>query len=335
MPCLIIAELSANHNNDLQLALKTVEAAIDSGADAIKVQTYRAESLALDVDNEYFGPKTFGPWKGWRPWDLYKEASLPYEWHVPIKELVESRGKLFFSSPFDLEAVDFLEELDVPIYKIASFEINDIPLIRKAAATKKPIIISTGVASIEDIELAVKTCRDVGNEDITLLKCTSEYPAKISDANLNKMLDFKDRFGVKIGLSDHTEGAIVALASAALGATVIEKHFILDRKAGGVDSAFSMQPEEFSAMVQQVRAVESTLGEVDYEVKSADIQRKRSLFATQDIKAGSAFTAENVRSLRPNIGLEPIHYDELLTQTASRDLLKGDPIKADDVASSK
>lgn len=331
MPCLIIAELSANHNNDLALALKTVEAAIDSGADAIKVQTYRAESLALDVDNEYFGPKTFGPWKGWRPWDLYAEASLPYEWHEPIKELVESRGKLFFSSPFDLEAVDFLETLAVPIYKIASFEINDIPLIRKAAATQKPMIISTGVASIEDIELAVQTCREQGNNDITLLKCTSEYPAKISDANLRKMLDFAQRFGVKVGLSDHTQGFTVAAAAAALGATVIEKHFILNRADGGVDSAFSMQPEEFSVMVQQVRAIESTLGEVDYTVKAADVQRKRSLFATQDIKAGEAFTADNVRSLRPNVGLEPIHYDQLLTQFAKCDLKKGDPITTESI----
>lgn len=331
MSCLIIAELSANHNNNLDTALHTAQAAIDSGADAIKVQTYRPESLALDIDNEIFGPKTEGPWKGWRPWDLYKEACLPYEWHYPIKELVEKQGKIFFSSPFDLEAVDFLEELEVPIYKIASFEINDIPLIRKAAATQKPIIISTGVASIEDIELAVKTCREIGNEDITLLKCTSEYPAQISDANLTKMLDFRDRFGVKIGLSDHTEGSIVALASAALGAKVIEKHFILDRKLGGVDSAFSMEPKEFNAMVHQVRAVESTLGSVDYEVKSSDKKRKRSLFATKDIKAGESFTSKNVRSLRPNVGLAPVHYDSLLTQVANRDILAGDPIQASDI----
>lgn len=331
MKSLIIAELSANHNNDLNLALETVQAAIDSGADAIKVQTYKAESLSLDVNNAYFGPKEFGPWKGWRPWDLYKEASLSYDWHKPIQELVESQGKIFFSSPFDLEAVDFLETLKVPLYKIASFEINDIPLIRKAAETLKPIIISTGVASINDIELAVSTCLEAGNKDITLLKCTSEYPAQISDANLKKMLDLKQHFPVKVGLSDHTAGFTVAVAAAALGAEVIEKHFILSRAAGGVDAAFSMEPNEFKNMVQQVRLTESALGIVDYEVKPADLQRKRSLFVTQDIKKGDVLTAENIRSLRPCVGLEPVYYDEVLGQKAVCDLVKGEPLQMKDI----
>ena len=225
----IIAELSANHNNDLDLALRTVKAAADSGADAIKVQTYTADSLAIDVDNEFFGPKKEGLWKGIRPYDLYKGASLPYEWHAPIQKAAKEHGLVFFSSSFDLEGVDFLESLNVPLYKIASFEITDIPLIEYTASKGKPIIISTGVASEEDINLAVETCKKVGNNDITLLKCTSQYPAKIEDANLSTITDMKKRFNVKIGLSDHTMGDIVPTTAVALGAVVIEKHFILDR----------------------------------------------------------------------------------------------------------
>lgn len=332
MSCFIIAEISANHNNDLDLALQTVQAAIDAGADAIKVQTFKPESLALDVDNEIFGPKTEGAWKGWRPWDLYEKASLPYEWHLPIQELVTSQDKVFFSSPFDLAAVDFLETLQVPLYKIASFEINDVPLIRKAAATGKPIIISTGVASFEEIQTAVETCRSVGNNDITLLKCTSEYPATYEQANLNKMLDLAKQFSVKIGLSDHSEGFVVPMSAVALGATVVEKHIILSRENGGLDAAFSMEPDEFSEMVSKVRQVESTLGEVDYHVAETDEKRKRSLFVTQAVKAGEPFTKENVKSLRPNIGLSPLHYDRVLSKVAKSDLAVGDPIQESDLA---
>ncbi|WP_029407169.1 pseudaminic acid synthase [Thiomicrorhabdus sp. Milos-T2] len=331
MSVFIIAEISANHNNDLDLALKTVQAAIDSGADAIKVQTFKPESLALDVDNEIFGPKKQGAWKGWRPWDLYQKAALPYEWHIPIKELVESSGKVFFSSPFDLDAVDFLESLKVPLYKIASFEINDIPLISKVASTGKPIIISTGVAGLDEIEQAVEACHFANNFDITLLKCTSEYPAKISEANLNKMLDLKKRFPVKVGLSDHSEGFIVPIVATSLGAEVIEKHFILDRSNGGLDSVFSMEPAEFSQMVDLVRSSEKALGNVSYDVSENDQYRKRSLFAISPIRRGEVFTAENVKSLRPNIGLAPLNYYEIINKKATQNIEVGAPLKQEHI----
>jgi len=331
MSALIIAEISANHNQDLELALQTVQAAIDAGADAIKVQTFKPESLALNVDNEIFGPKKKGAWKGWKPWDLYQKAALPYEWHEPIKNLTESQGKEFFSSPFDLDAVDFLEELGVSRYKIASFEINDIPLIRKASQTLKPIILSTGVATLEDIELAVETCRDSGNNDITLLKCTSEYPATIEQANLRKMLDMHQRFKVKVGLSDHTEGFLVPVAAVAMGAVVIEKHIILNRELGGLDSAFSVEPSEFAQMVSMVRQVEPTLGNVDYEVSDWDQSRKRSLFITRPVKKGERLTHENVRSLRPNVGVEPQFLDSVLGLFALKDFEVGHPLTAEDL----
>lgn len=323
----IIAELSANHNNDLDLALRTVKAAADSGADAIKVQTYTADSLAIDVNNEFFGPKKEGLWKGIRPYDLYKEASLPYDWHKPIQKAAKEHGLVFFSSPFDLEGVDFLESLNVPLYKIASFEITDIPLIEYTASKGKPIIISTGVASEEDINLAVETCKKVGNNDITLLKCTSQYPAKIEDANLSTITDMKKRFNVKIGLSDHTMGDIVPTTAVALGAVVIEKHFILDRNLGGADSSFSMEPKEFKEMVEKVRLVEASLGEISYKISEKDIYKRRSLFAVKDIDEGEVFTKENIRSVRPGVGLHTKYYKTLLGEKSTKAYKKGDPLK--------
>lgn len=330
MSVFIIAEISANHNQNLDLALQTVQAAIDAGADAIKVQTFKPESMALDVDNAIFGPKTYGAWKGWRPWDLYKKAALPYEWHKPIQEMTLASGKEFFSSPFDTDAVTFLQDLGVSRYKIASFEINDIPLIYATAQTLKPLILSTGVATLKDIELALETCRAAGNNDITLLKCTSEYPSTVERADLSKMIDMRSRFSVNVGLSDHTSGFIVAAAATALGATVIEKHFILDRTHGGLDSAFSMEPHEFSQMVSVVRDTELTLGEVNYDVSIQDQRRKRSLFVIQPIKAGERFSPENLRSLRPNIGLQPKRLSEVLGARATRDLQLGHPLTEDD-----
>lgn len=327
MSVFIIAEISANHNNDFKLACDTVKAAAAAGADAVKVQTFGPESLALDVDNEYFGPKTEGAWKGWKPWDLYKKASLPYEWHAPLQRLASKLGLVFFSSPFDLGAVDFLESLDVPMYKIASFEINDIPLIYKVAKTGKPIIISTGVASVDDIELALETCRDAENNQITLLKCTSEYPAKIDMANLIMLQDFKEKFSVDVGVSDHSMGSLIPIVGVALGAKVIEKHLILDRKLGGLDSDFSMEPLEFTQMVEDVRNACVALGEVNYIVKPKDQQRKRSLFAIEDIKQGDILTEKNIRSLRPNVGLEPKYYSQLLGEISHEDIKKGQPIK--------
>ncbi|MFG0590567.1 pseudaminic acid synthase [Myroides odoratimimus] len=323
----IIAELSANHNNDLDIALETVRAAAKSGADAIKVQTYKASSLALDVDNEYFGPKKEGLWKGIRPYDLYADAALPYEWHNILKQEAEKEGLIFFSSPFDLEGVDFLEELGVSIYKIASFEITDIPLIRYTASKGKPMIISTGVANEEDIMLALDTCYEVNNYDVTLLKCTSQYPAVVADANLATIRDMEKRFNVEIGLSDHTMGYVVPMAATALGAKVIEKHFILDRKLGGADSTFSMEPAEFKEMVDNVRLVEESLGKVKYTITESDKYKRRSLFAVEDIQIGEVFSNNNVKSLRPGVGLHPKKLQSLLGTKSKLSFKKGDPLK--------
>ena len=322
----IIAEISANHNNDFELAVKTIEAMADSGADAVKVQTYTADSLCIDVDNEYFKERTEGLWKGYHPYDLYEEAAMPYEWQPKLKKVAENLGLDFFSSPFDKEGVDFLETLHVSKYKIASFEITDIPLIEYAASKGKPMIISTGVAEIEDIQLAVDTCRKVGNEDITLLKCTSNYPATLEDSNLITIPDLKERFEVNVGVSDHTMGHIVPVVAVSLGAKVVEKHFILDRSLGGPDSAFSMEPAEFKHMVKEVRNAEKTLGHVNYEVSEKDKLRRRSLFAVMDIKKGEKFTEENIRSIRPGYGMHPKLYHEILNNMTNTDVSRGTPL---------
>lgn len=294
-----------------------------SGADAVKVQTYRPESLTIDMDTGYFAPRTEGLWKGYTPWKLYTEAAMPYDWQPKLKKIAEDLGLIFFSSPFDLEAVDFLEGINVPMYKIASFEITDIPLIEYAASKGKPMIISTGVADENDIQLALDACRKVGNNDITLLKCTSQYPATIEQANLLTIPDMKQRFGVKVGVSDHTMGSMVPVVAVSLGATVVEKHFILDRSLGGPDAAFSMEPHEFKEMVQAVRQAESALGEVNYDVPDKDKNRRRSLFVVEDIKAGEVFTEKNIRSIRPGYGLHPKYYKEVLGKRAKVDLERG------------
>lgn len=323
----IIAELSANHNNDFDLAVRTIEAMASSGADAVKVQTYTPDSLTLEVDNEYFGPLKQGLWKGRTPYELFQEASMPYDWQPKLKKITESLGLDFFSSPFDLKGVDFLEqEVKVERYKIASLEITDIPMISYTASKGKPMIISTGVAELSDIEAAVKACRKVGNEDITLLKCTSEYPAPFDMANLRTIPNLKNTFGVKVGVSDHTMGSTVPIVAVALGAEVIEKHFILDRSLGGPDSAFSMEPSEFKEMVRQVREAEAALGKVSYEVSEKSKLRRRSLFVTEDIKAGEPFSERNIRSIRPGYGLHPKHYQEILGTQAKRDYKRGEPL---------
>lgn len=320
----IIAELSANHNNDFNLAVKTIKAMAFSGADAVKVQTYTPDSLSLDVDNEYFGPRKEGLWKGRRPYDLFQEAGMPYAWQPKLQKITHELGMEFFSSPFDKEGVDFLESLNVPNYKIASLEITDIPLIEYTASKGKPMIISTGVAEIGDIELALEACYRVGNRDVTLLKCTSQYPATIEQANLKTMVDMKERFGVKVGLSDHTIGALVPTVAVSLGAEVVEKHFILDRSLGGPDSAFSMEPHEFAEMVKAVRATEKALGKITYQVSDADKARRRSLFVVKDIKKGEKITKDNVRSIRPGHGLHPKYLPEVLGKIAKQDLDKGE-----------
>lgn len=322
----IIAELSANHNNDFDLAVRTIEAIAKTGADAVKVQTYTADSLVLNVDNEYFGARKDGLWKGRTLYDLYEEGSLPYAWHFQLKEATERLGMTFFSSPFSIKDVNFLEELEIPMYKIASFEINDIPLIEYVASKGKPVIISTGVASLDDIELAVSTCRKAGNNDITLLKCTSEYPAKISDANLLNIPDLKKRFNVKVGVSDHTMGSIVPMTSIALGATVVEKHVILDRKLGGVDSSFSMEPQEFKLMVDECHAVYSALGKVNYDQPEKNKFRRRSLFVAEDIKKGELLTMNNIKSVRPGNGLHPKFLKSIIGKKVNKDIKRGTPL---------
>lgn len=327
---LIIAELSANHNNNFDLAAETIESMAASGADAVKVQTYRPESLTIDLDTGFFAPKTQGLWKGYTPWELYKEASMPYEWQLKLKKIAEDLGLTFFSSPFDLEGVDFLESINCPIYKIASFEITDIPLIAHVASKGKPIIISTGVATMDDIQLALDTCRQAGNNQVTLLKCTSQYPATIEQANLKTMIDIKERFNVKVGLSDHTMGSLVPTVAVSLGAEVVEKHFILDRKLGGPDSAFSMEPNEFREMVDAVRNVESALGKINYDVALEDKNRRRSLFAVKSIKKGDLFTNENIRSIRPGVGLHPKYLKDIIGVRATRNIERGTPLEISD-----
>lgn len=322
----IIAELSANHNNDFNMAVSTIKAMAEAGADAVKIQTYTADSLTIDVDNEYFQVRTEGLWKGYRPYDLFKEAAMPYEWQPKLQQIAKTLNLDFFSSPFDKEGVDFLESMEVSKYKIASFEITDIPLIEYVASKNKPMIISTGVAEIEDIQLAIDTCRKVGNSDITLLKCTSDYPATLDDANLITIPDLKKRFGVKVGVSDHTMGHIVPVVAVSLGAEVVEKHFILDRNLGGPDSAFSMEPLEFKHMVNEIRNAEKTLGKINYDVSEKDKLRRRSIFAVKDIEAGESITLDNVRSVRPGHGLPPKSLNAIIGKTVNKKIEKGLPI---------
>ncbi|WP_461638888.1 pseudaminic acid synthase [Labilibaculum euxinus] len=330
----VIAELSANHNNDIELAKDTIRAMKESGADCVKLQTYTAESLSIDVDNEYFGPRGNGLWKGWRPYDLYKNAAMPWEWQPELIELAESLGMICFSSPFDSKAVDFLEGLDTPAFKIASFEIHDLPLIKYAASKGKPMIISTGIATLEDISNAVKACKEVGNDQIALLKCTSAYPAPFNEINLRTIPNMKETFDCVVGLSDHTLGSVAPLGAVALGAKIIEKHFILDRSLGGVDSSFSMEPKEFKEMVDGIRNLEEALGTVTYDLteKAADSRtRGRSIFSVQDIKEGEIFTMENVRSVRPAAGLAPKYLDNIIGTVATKDIKKGTPLNWKDV----
>ena len=325
----IIAELSANHGGKLEIALETIRAAKRAGADAVKIQTYTADTITLNSKKDFFKINQGTHWDGQYLYELYKEASLPWEWHKPIFDLAKEIGIVCFSSPFDNSAVDLLEELNTPIYKIASFEITDIPLITYAASKGKPMIISTGIADITDIKLAIEACRSVGNNDITILKCTSAYPAEPEDANLLTIPDIKERFNVKAGLSDHTLGIECPVVATALGATVIEKHFIFDKSIGGPDAHFSLDEKEFTEMVKAVRVAESMMGKVDYEMtekKKKSRQFSRSLFIVKDVKAGEKITRENVRSIRPGIGMHPKYYPEIIGKYFSKDISAGEPL---------
>ncbi len=331
----IIAELSANHNGSLDVAKETIRAAKRAGADAIKLQTYTADTMTIDCNNQYFSNVLIGSiWEGRTLYDLYKEAYTPWEWHEELFRVAAEEGLLCFSTPFDKTAVDFLEQFNPPFYKIASFEIQDIPLIEYTASKGRPMIMSTGIAELEDIELAVKTCRDAGNNNIVLLKCTSSYPAPIEEANLATIPDLKKRFGVEVGLSDHTLGIVAPIVAVTLGARVIEKHFILNKSIGGPDASFSLDEKEFTEMVAAVRQAEKAMGKVTYEL-TGKIQKSRnfarSLFVVEDIKAGEIITEKNIRSIRPGYGLSPKYYYEVIGKKAKADMEKGTPIQWKDV----
>lgn len=329
-PTFIIAEMSANHLQNFDIAVETIKAMKSAGADAIKFQTYTPDTITIDCDNEYFQIKQGTIWDGQVLYNLYETAYTPWEWQPELKKIAEDLGLIVFSSPFDKTSVDFLENMDVPAYKIASFEITDIPLIEYVASKGKPIIISTGIANMEDIELAIKTCLDVGNNQIALLKCTSSYPSPLDEINLNTIPDMIDRFDVTIGLSDHTLGGEVSTAAVALGANIIEKHFILDRNMGGPDSEFSMEPQEFKQMVDSIRNIEKALGTVNYELSGkmkTNREFSRSLFVVEDIKKGERLTGENIKSIRPGFGLHPKYLKEILGRKVKRDLKKGVPFK--------
>ena len=326
----IIAEMSGNHNQSLARALEIVEAAAKAGAHALKLQTYTPDTITLDIRGGEFEIKDPNSlWTGKNLYDLYKEAYTPWEWHKPLFDRANELGMMAFSSPFDETAVDFLESLNVPAYKIASFENNHIPLIKKVASTGKPIIISTGMATIAELDEAVTAARHTGCKDLTLLKCTSTYPATPANSNILTIPHLKQLFGCEVGLSDHTMGIGVAVASVAHGATVIEKHFTLSRAEGGVDSAFSMEPHELKMLVEETKRAWESLGQVSYgptEAERESLIFRRSIYVAKDIKAGEVFTKENIRVVRPGLGLAPKYYETILDRLTSADLKKGTPL---------
>jgi pseudaminic acid synthase len=321
----VIAELSANHNQDIEIAKKTISAIKKSGADCVKLQTYTPDTLTIDSKKEDFIIKG-SIWDGKSYYDLYKEAYTPWNWHEELFEFAKQEGLICFSSPFDNTAVDLLEKLNTPAYKIASFEITDIPLIEYTASKGKPMIFSTGIASLEDIKLALDTCKKVGNSQIILLKCTSSYPAPIEEANLKMIKKYSDDFDVITGLSDHTLGYLSPIVAVSLGARVIEKHFILDRSLGGPDASFSMNPEEFGDMVEKIKEAEKSLGKQNYILTDKQIKGKsfsRSLYVVKDIKKGDLFSNSNVRSIRPGYGLHPKFLKDILGKISEINIEKG------------
>ena len=328
----VIAELSANHHQEYSRALRTIEAAKQAGADAVKLQTYTADTITLKCDRESFRVGGGTPWDGRSLHDLYSEAYTPWEWQPRLKDAANALGLDLFSSPFDATAVDFLEKMDVPAYKVASFELVDLPLIKKIARTGKPLIMSTGMATTEEIEEAIQAARGEGATQIALLKCTSAYPAAAEDMNLRTIPELSRRFDVPTGLSDHTLGIAVPVAAVALGACIIEKHLTLSRSEPGPDSAFSLEPQEFKAMVDAVRVAEKALGEVHFGCSPHELNNlafRRSLFVVEDVKRGDLFTDENVRSIRPGHGLHTRHLPEILGQHAARDIERGTPLRWD------
>jgi len=332
-PVFIVAELSANHNGSIKTAIETIKAAKRAGANCIKFQTYTSDTMTIDSDKEDFIIKGT-LWEGKNLYKLYQEAYTPWEWHKELFQVAKDEGLICFSSPFDKTAVDFLETFNVPAYKIASFEITDIPLIEYVASKGKPIIISTGIATSEDIELALKACKRMDNDNIALLKCTSSYPAPVEEANMIMIQDLAKRFNVLTGLSDHTMGSVVPIVATTLGAKIIEKHFILDRSISGPDASFSMNEGEFTEMVKAIREAESAIGKVDYTLTEKQIKGRdfsRSLYVTEDIKKGEIITERNVRSIRPGFGMHPKYYYDILGEKANHDLKRGDPLLSNQI----
>lgn len=338
-PPFIVAELSGNHNQSLERAFDLLDAAAKAGVHAVKIQTYTADTITLDVrKGEFLIDDPNSLWHGETLHQLYQKAYTPWEWHQPIFERCKELGLIAFSSPFDETAVDFLESLDVPCYKIASFENVHLPLIRKVAKTGKPIIMSTGMASIAELDEAVQTVRDAGCQDLVLLKCTSTYPATPENTNLQTIPHLRDLFGVQVGLSDHTMGIGVAVAATALGATVIEKHFTLRRADGGVDSAFSMEPEEMQQLVGETARAWQAIGHIHYgptDAEKPSLQFRRSLYIAQPMKAGDLLTPQNLRVVRPGLGLPPRYYDQLLGRAIAHDAAPGTPLSWDLLLSQK
>lgn len=325
----IVAEISANHGHSIDIVKKTMLKAKEIGCDAVKIQTYRPDTITLNCNNEFFQINNGTIWDGTTLYNLYEDAYLPWEWHEELFNFAKDNEIVLFSTPFDKTAVDLLEDCGNPIYKIASFEITDLPLIEYTASKGKPMIISTGIALEEEIYEAVDACRKMGNYDVTLLKCTSQYPAKIDDANLLTMSDMRIKFDCKVGLSDHTEGDIVPITATALGAEVIEKHFILDKNIGGPDASFSVEPSEFKIMIDRVRDAERALGNVDYslsEGKQKSRKYARSLFVCENVAKGDPVTEKNVRSIRPSDGMAPKHYSKIIGKTFSKDVEYGTPL---------
>lgn len=327
-PCYIIAEMSANHAGNYERAVEIVKAAKVSGADCIKIQTYTPDTMTIDCNNEYFSIKD-GTWKGENLYKLYEKAYTPWEWQEGLKKEAEKIGIDFLSTPFDKTSVDFLENMDVDFYKIASFELVDIPLIKYVASKNKPIIMSTGMGTLGEIEEAVNAVKSQENNNLCLLKCSSAYPAIPEDMNLMTIKNLKDIFGVPVGLSDHSLGTIAAVTAVAMGAKVIEKHFCLNRNIENPDSSFSMEPHEFKKMVQDIRAAERAIGKISYNLSDKENQSKifrRSIFIVENIKKGEKFTEKNIRIIRPGDGLKPKYYDEILGKTASCDIERGTPL---------
>ncbi|MCI9073379.1 MAG: pseudaminic acid synthase [Lachnospiraceae bacterium] len=331
-PTFIVAEMSGNHNMDFDRAVEILKAAREAGADAVKIQTYTADTITLDCDDPCFQITQGTLWDGITLHKLYQTAYTPWEWQPRLKRMAEDMGLILFSSPFDFSSVDFLEEMEVPAYKIASFEITDIPLIRKVARLGKPVILATGIARLADIELAVQTCREEGNNQVILLKCCSAYPTPYEDVNLRTIPHMAETFHCLTGLSDHTMGTAVATGAVALGARMVEKHMTLRRSDGGPDTAFSMEPQEFREMVDNIRILEKALGKVSYDLSDKQIRERehsRSLFVARDMKAGEVFTPENLRSVRPADGLHTRFYEQLLGRKITRDAKLGTPMTWD------